>query len=188
MKKKILSVLFIFIMCFTLIGCGKTNNNSSNKKEEIKSNEKEISVEGIKIKFDKEDKYTNGFKYKYSSSFKIDSLGTTRFYRLFNSDNKRIVEIRVTTSLESPESALAERKNNYYNDNTTDVKNEDKVFNDKKWSYIEYNNTSKGNNYKNHYYYYLYNKEYCIVKFIIDSSTNDISELEKEFMNNISFE
>ena len=69
-----------------------------------------------------------------------------------------------------------------------DVKNEDKVFNDKKWSYIEYNNTSKGNNYKNHDYYYLYNKEYCIVKFIIDSSTNDISELEKEFMNNISFE
>ncbi len=200
MKKKFLIVVALIVVLliglFILTGCGnkkESSNNISdnesnlNKKEESSSSSKDIVIEGVKYKFDKEDHFSNGFNYKYSSSFEIDVLGTTRFYSLLNSDKNKSVEIRVTTSSITPEQILSEKESNYSNDNTTNVKSENKTIDDIQWFYIEYNNTQKEKNYTNHEYYYKYNDEYCVIKFKIDSSINDISELEQEFINNVSF-
>ena len=63
------------------------------------------------------------------------------------------------------------------------------MINNIQWYYIEYNNTNSRNkkDYTNHEYYYKYNKYYCVIQFIIDRSIDDISELEQEFISNVSF-
>ena len=199
MNKKILvAILLIVILIglFVLTGCETkkeskdSSNNKSSSIEEASLQAKEIEVEGIKFKLDKEDSFGNSFKYKYSSSFKEDYLGTTRFYSLLNQDGNEIIEIRVNSSYTTPQQVLVEKESNYSNDNTANVKTENKVMNSKEWVYIEYTNTQKEKNYTNHEFYYNFGDEYCVIQFRIDSSVNDlngINGLEQEFINNVSF-
>ena len=193
MKKKILVVILLIAILgglFVLTGCEKNKVSDNNGNSSLNTSGKEIEVNGVKFKLDKEDNYGSSFKYKYSSSFKEDYLGTTRFYFLEDSNENRMVEIRVNSSYTTPQQILAEKESNYSNDNTTDVKSENKMMNDREWTYIEYNNIQKDKNYTNHEYYYNFGDNYCVVRFIIDSSLNDlngINELENEFIYNISF-
>lgn len=198
MNKKILvAILLIVILIglFVLTGCETkkeskdSSNNKSSSIEEASLQAKEIEVEGIKFRLDKEDSYS-GFKYKYSSSFKDDSSGTMRSYSLLNQEGNGIVEIRVNSSYTTPQQVLVEKESNYSNDNTANVKTENKEMNGKEWVYIEYTNTQKEKDYTNHEFYYNFGDEYCAIKFKIDSSVNDlnsVSVFEQEFINNVIF-
>ena len=186
MKKKILLGLLVLVGLFTITGCGSSNSDSKNKNSS--SDAKVITIDDNKIKLDKKDDYNGKIEYAYSSSFKLDSLGTTRFYSFVDKDDNELVQISVNTTYETPDRTISLLESNYYNNNTNDVKSENKTINDMDCVYIEYNNTTKDIDYENHEYYYLFDKEdknYFYIKIKAKGSLNGYKELEEELVNNV---
>ena len=186
MKKKFLLSLLILIGLFIITGCG--NSNKEGKTNNSESNSKVITVGDNKIQLDKKDDYSGKIEYAYSSSFQLDSLGTTRFYSLLDKNDNELVNISVNTTYEDPERVLLLLESNYYDNNTTNVKSINKTINDIECVYIEYNNTTKDIDYVNHEYYYLFDKEdknYFYIKLKSKSSLEKFKELEEELVNSV---
>ena len=185
MKKKLLLSLLLVVTLFTITGCG----NSKNKKnEENTKNNKTITVEGMKIQHDKKDDYSKKIEYSYSSSMKLDNLGTERFYSLVDKKENELLKISVNTTYETPEKTLSQLENNYYNNNTTNVKSNKKTVNDMECTYIEYKNTTKDIDYNNHEYYFLFDSEdhnYFYLKIKSKDSLDKFKELEEELVKNV---
>lgn len=193
MKKKIflisLIILILIVGLFVLTGCENKNevNTTSNANNNV-SDAKLITIGDNKIQLDKKDNYSGKVEYTYSSSFKLDNSGTTRFYSFVDKDDNELVQISVNTTYETPDRTISLLERNYYNNNTNNVKSENKTINDMDCVYIEYNNTTKDIDYVNHEYYYLFDKEdnnYFYIKIKAKGSLDEYKELEEEIVNNV---
>ena len=103
-------------------------------------------------------------------------------------DENELLAIYTNTTYETPEQTLSMLEKDYYNNNTINVKSSNKTINDMDCTYIEYNNTTKGIDYVNHEYYYLFDKEennYFYIKIKTNKSIEDYKELEDELINNV---
>ena len=184
MKRKIILGIIVIVSLFTITGCNKNTSKDNNESSKLK----EITIGDKKIQLDKKDNYNNKVEYAYSSSFNISSLGTNRIYKLLDKDENELLAIYTNTTYETPEQTLSMLEKDYYNNNTINVKSSNKTINDMDCTYIEYNNTTKGIDYVNHEYYYLFDKEennYFYIKIKTNKSIEDYKELEDELINNV---
>ena len=193
MNKKVLIIVALIavlgIGLFVLTGCGNKNEvNTTSNANNNASDAKLITIGDYKIQLDKKDDYNGKVEYTYSSSFKLDNSGTTRFYSFVDKDDNELVQISVNTTYETPDRTISLLEKNYYNNNTNNVKSENKTINDMDCVYIEYNNTTKDIDYANHEYYYLFDKEdnnYFYLKIKAKGSLDEYKELEEELVNNV---
>ena len=195
MKKKYLIGVLVIIMCFLVVGCGKTNSDSGNSST---NNSKEYKINGKSIKLDSEDD-RDGIKYNISKSFEKKNSSSATTYYLYNDDSKDKYDVSniafsvsVTANIMQSESAI-ETYINKLNTNSSlkNITREKKTINDKTWEYVTLDNyyeSGSDNHFKNHSYYYeTYDGKYYTTYIVSFNKVDNNEELENDFMNNITF-
>ena len=173
MKKKFETILLIFIITITLVGC------SCGKKEEKEDNklaDDEVVLENIKYKLD-QDEEGYGIKYKIASNFKKNVLVNAINYFSENINDSPYFVIRIYHYTDKNlEESIKWSVDSY--DKREDVKVGDKDYT--KVHFVNYNGAET-----NLYFYEKGPKEHYVFVF---TSSLDLGRLEEIFLNRVNFD
>ena len=175
MKKKILIGILIVLILFTITGCGGSKNSEMNNIKNTSDNNEVVTIQGEKF-YLKSDKDFGDLHYKENYvDFHTDQIGNMRTMS-YSKNGNTVFGIRVMYDedrLESELKAVLETQ--------TGAKEQSKEINGIKYIYYEY--TSNDNLTVHHYMHVHNSKVYSIGIFLGEDS----GDIEKVFMNNVSF-
>ena len=194
MKRKIVLII-LFLMILTLTGCGLKNksNKSSN------NNAKEYKIDGVTFKLDSEDSRSK-MKYLTSKSFEKKNGSSTTTYYLYYDNNKDkydvsniVFSVSVTANIMQTSSNLEyDIKKLDTNSSLQNITREKKTINGITWDYVSLDNyyqTGSNIHFNNHSYYYeTFDGTYYTTYIVSFNKTDNIAELENDFLNSIVFE
>ena len=179
MKKKILLVLLILIVTFTITGC---KNNS--KEQATNENNNEVTIDGIKYSFsDSETFHDMKIKYdKNAKNFKKTSLSNNEYVTLvYLQDGTKDDLLRAVLSYHK-DTKVSKKLKDYDLDENTPTK----TYNNIKW-YDWYSTEKYKSTILDVYFYQNGNDTYMIAFTTPKNQNFNLNDYVNAFMSNVSF-